>query len=315
MATKKKSNRFRPSCTRLAFAKAFESNVPKIVVFADTETEGLNPVDDHIIQFSAIKFKYADGLLTKIDSIDTYIKNTKPLSDIIVNKIHITDEMLCDAPSEAQIFPVIEKFMEDVDVFCAYNEDFDYAFICELYRRQKSTFRVPITFDVMAMACDLYTMYALMGKSLLDVARYLKIKVDKKVLHNSMEDIELTVKVFEKMFPTYKATPIPMDRTGLRIPKIYKSWSWSNPDLSLRFNRIYFLTDCGKIFFESYDRSFGTDPKEKRYTVDELDLDSFIPVVLSFTHCANIEALAHLNPRPVKTAPDSDDATSKQVGC
>ena len=294
---KKNNNRYRPPDTRINFHNAFEAGA-KTVVFVDTETEGLDSTNHHIIQFAAVKYLTdADsptGLGEVVGEFNTYIQTPgkRPLEKLIVEKTKITDEILENAPTETAIFPAIFDFMKDCDVFVAYNEPFDYGFVSALYERNGQEFMPSVEFDVMAMVCDLITMYQLTRKDLGAVAGYLKLK-DDETLHDAMSDIRLTAKVFGKLYKEYAKLPVPVKKTGLPIPRIYKSWTWQSP-MNYRMNRIYFATSCGKIFFEVYDRSFGVDQKEKAYTLDELDMASFVKQALIYCKCGRIEDLAHL---------------------
>ena len=94
-----------------------------IVVF-DTETTGLAPSKDRIIELAAIK--YHDG-----EPIEKYHSFVNPERSIPIeaSKInHITDDMVASAPLIGQILPSFDKFIGE-SMLVAHNLEFDLKFI------------------------------------------------------------------------------------------------------------------------------------------------------------------------------------------
>ena len=104
MATKKKET-WRSRVTGENLLKIFE-NETEICMF-DTETTGLNAMEDVIIQISAIKCRLPD--MEEIGRIDYYINPEKPLPAKITEITGITDDFLKDKPTEKEIFPEIRN--------------------------------------------------------------------------------------------------------------------------------------------------------------------------------------------------------------
>ena len=59
--------------------------------------------------------------------------------------------------------------------------------------------------------------------------------------------------------------------------------------------RIYFATDCGQLFYEMNDRSFGLGKPEKVFLRrNEIDMNGFLENVLEYFHAYTIEDITHL---------------------
>jgi DNA polymerase III epsilon subunit-like protein len=247
---------------------------------------------DDLLQLSAIKYLVDNGVRTELEVMDLYIMNRKPIDPGASKVNHITEESLIErgAPTEADAFPRIREFFSDCDVFIAYNEPFDYGMMEALYIRNGDTFCPPLRFDVMVMNIDLFSMYKQTSRKLGDVAKTLGVVDGTEEFHNALDDIRVTVKVFDKMAPMYQAMQAPADTRRFRTPRIYRHWVWKNPS-AYKMIRIYFQTDCGKLYMEKLDRSFGTDGT---YSIDELNMEGFIRNVLNYFRVERVEDLVHL---------------------
>lgn len=288
--------------------EAYEKAVDSILtskesddIFLDAEPATMTPEEavlasaiagDDLLQLSAIKYRVENGVRTEIGVIDMYIMNRKPIDPGASKVNHITEESLIErgAPTEAEAFSEIKAFFEDCDVFIAYNEPFDYEMMRALYIRNGDEFSPPLRFDVMAMNIDLFSMYKQTSRKLGDVAKALNVVDGNEEFHNALDDIRVTVKVFDKMVPLYDALPELVDTSKFRTPRIYRHWVWKNPS-TYKMVRIYFQTDCGKLYMEKLDRSFGTDGT---YSIDELNMEGFIKNVLAYFKVARVEDIVHL---------------------
>ena len=91
----------------------------------DTETTGLNPDKDDIIELTAIKFIDFDP----VELFHTYLKPRKPIPQKATDINHITDKMVSDAPEFSQITDHLQEFIEEYPLI-AYNAKFDMDFLC-----------------------------------------------------------------------------------------------------------------------------------------------------------------------------------------
>lgn len=247
---------------------------------------------DDLLQLSAIKYRVDDGVRTEIDRLNMFIKNRQPIDPGASKVNHITEESLaeCGAKTEAESFPEIKAFFDGDNVFVAYNEPFDHGMLDALYIRNGEEFRPAHKFDVMAMAIDVISMYKLQSKKLGDVAKYLGVVDGTEQFHDALDDIRVTARVFEALTPLYEALPAPVETKQFRTPRIQRHWVWQNPK-TYKMIRIYFQTDCGKIFMEKLDRSFGTDGS---YAIDELNMEGFLNNVLAYFKVERLEDIVHL---------------------
>lgn len=89
----------------------------------DTETTGLFPKYDHIIELGAVKFT-KDGVL---DTFNTLVNPGIPLPPVCQQVSHITDDMVRDAPDIAAVLPDFLRFADGC-VLVAHNALFDIKF-------------------------------------------------------------------------------------------------------------------------------------------------------------------------------------------
>ena len=120
------------------FSRLFQANVPltrtssyhacahsSSYVILDTETTGLDPFSDKIIQISAIKYN-PDG--APVDFFDTYINPGIPIPPNITKINHITDRKVAKAPTAEQIQEQFLTFL-DTSLIVGYNTAFDLRFL------------------------------------------------------------------------------------------------------------------------------------------------------------------------------------------
>ena len=107
---------------------SFSNITPKgkyseFVVF-DTETTGLAPSKDRIVELAAIRF--VDGVPTEV--FDTFINPEKeiPAEASAIN--HITNEMVANAPTISEVLPSFEAFVGNSPLV-AHNLEFDLKFL------------------------------------------------------------------------------------------------------------------------------------------------------------------------------------------
>jgi DNA polymerase-3 subunit alpha (Gram-positive type) len=110
------------------------STIKDYVAF-DTETTGLNPKYEKIIEIGAIKIRNGEI----IDTYSTFVNPGKSLPARIVELTGIQNEDVVNAP---YIDEVLDRFIEFVgdDVLLGHNLIFDYSFIKKAAINQKKTF-------------------------------------------------------------------------------------------------------------------------------------------------------------------------------
>ena len=96
----------------------------------DLETTGLSAQSDVITEIGAVIYQNGEIL----DRFQSFVNPHRPLSQKIIDLTGITDEMLADAPDEAEVIPEFLKFCGDLPL-SAHNADFDVGFILAACRR------------------------------------------------------------------------------------------------------------------------------------------------------------------------------------
>ena len=98
------------------------------IIAIDVETTGISPEKERIIEIGA--FRPETGEVFR-----TLIQPGRPLPEHITELTGITDEMLIDAPQEAEAVGALLKFMEGDTVLLGHNISFDHSFLVQAIRR------------------------------------------------------------------------------------------------------------------------------------------------------------------------------------
>lgn len=107
---------------------SFSNITPKgkyneFVVF-DTETTGLAPFRDRIVEIAAIRFVNGSA----IEIFETLVNPGKNIPDEVSSINHITNEMVSNAPTISQVLPAFESFVGSSPLV-AHNLEFDLKFL------------------------------------------------------------------------------------------------------------------------------------------------------------------------------------------
>lgn len=176
---------------------------PADYVVIDIETTGLDPVNDHVIEISALRYR-ADR---KVDEFVTLVDPGVPVSDFITKLTGITDDMLNGAPKAAEAASAFMDFIGD-DILVGYNVTFDLAFLNEVVSTYllKNIFNKYI--DVMQLAMD---KLSFLGRAKqIVVARYFGL--DTEGSHRALNDSEICNGCYQKL----KELSVPMYNMPVR---------------------------------------------------------------------------------------------------
>lgn len=102
-----------------------------ILVF-DTETSGLDPQREEIIEFAAVKLQWQGDELNVVSETDEFIRRTddRALSPRIVELTGITDELLRqEGISKAAFATLLAEHLTPRTLLAAYNAQFDLLFL------------------------------------------------------------------------------------------------------------------------------------------------------------------------------------------
>lgn len=101
----------------------------------DTETTGLNPSKDRIIELGAVLFENGKP----VKRFQTLINAGVEIPARVTAVNNITNDMLESAPTEATVYSEFIDFLEDVlnqkTIICAHNARFDMGFLSETLMR------------------------------------------------------------------------------------------------------------------------------------------------------------------------------------
>lgn len=192
-----------PIIPQLDNLKIFAKWVKNIKCFYcfDTETTGLSPYTNDIIEFSAIEYRYSSGHFHESRSLDIYINPGYPLPQEIVKITGITDSTIqSKGISQPEAVEKIRNFWGDRPILVGYNSiSFDQEFLDTLYRKILGIgFSNTYHIDVLKMAKE--KMPA--PHKLCDMAK--AAKVDEGItFHTSIDDARATFGVFRFLLHMY----------------------------------------------------------------------------------------------------------------
>lgn len=215
------------------------------IVF-DTETTGLKPKQDYVVQLSAIKFRVLNHKPQQIDELDIYMKPPFFMGNDVIAVHGITNEFLADKPDEADMLDRIALFFQS-GVIVGYNVQFDIAMVQSMFSRHKRTFNYIVSLDVLEMARDIIPPEDTEDYKLGTIAHIYQID-DGIRFHSAIDDVRATARLFEVLYHEYQRLPSAA-LTPLYINRIYY-WKGYNKNQS----GVYVDTNMGKIWFSTCNK-------------------------------------------------------------
>ncbi len=171
------------------------------IVF-DTETTGVEPDVDKIVQLSALKFEITDKIPKEVDRLDIYLNPEMSMSEKVI-KIHgITNEFARRQKTEAEEFERIQAFFGPNPILVGQNISFDISFLRNLYKGMGKTFNHRVAIDTLESARDLISFKDVKDYSLGTLLEYLGISSDLS-FHNSMDDVIGTQRLLVALYHEY----------------------------------------------------------------------------------------------------------------
>ncbi len=145
----------------------------------DTETSGAWPIGDEICEVAAVKWK--NGQI--IDQFQSLVKVTKPMSDFIITIHGISNEMVADAPTMAQVIPKFREFIEG-SVMVAHHAPFDLGFLAYEFEKHSLSFPQPPVLCTSLLSIVLYPEYE--NHKLQTLVQ--ELKLEKGTAHRALDD-------------------------------------------------------------------------------------------------------------------------------
>jgi DNA polymerase III epsilon subunit family exonuclease len=175
------------------------STLPDRCVVFDTETTGLTPRTDSILEIGAVLFDKEDYKKTgEIQSFQIFIKQSKPIPKEATAINKITDDMVLDGVSEYEALTNFFEFVGEREVY-AYNAKFDRDFITETAKRcgyhdTDYKFKVKDILKIVRESCANEGLYDF---KLATVAKHFEIEV--VGAHRALKDSVMALQVFVRI--------------------------------------------------------------------------------------------------------------------
>lgn len=171
------------------------------VVF-DTETTGLDPARDEIVQIGAVRA--VNGRLVEGEVFDMLVNPGRPIPPASSRVHGITDEMVAGAPTVGPAAGRFHDFARHA-VLVAHNAPFDLAFLERARRASGVTFDNPVLDTVLLSAAifgtgETHTLDA--------IAERLGVGIDGTARHTALGDARATAEVLIRMLPVLAAKGI-----------------------------------------------------------------------------------------------------------
>ena len=288
-------------------------NVGKEMIIFDTETTGLSPDLNHVIQLSAIKCIIdEDCQFHEIGRMDTYINPGYSLPKKIVEITGITDEKLSKFPDEATQWPAIYEFLGDSPIACGHNVPFDVSMVKAMYRRYNKEFD-PIDLDTLRMAQELHRKDEAGSHKLGTLAEHFGLNYG-LTFHNSMDDVIATMRLLRMFVEEYLEKKAQdniefqtVDSEGnsvtVSVPKHTKvktkikgcwTWTskWNDPKGGGPMRRLYVrVRHEDRVLWMNQKRPYDWGEKDKG-SIDMFDIHDIEQQVLKLYGCETLEELS-----------------------
>lgn len=254
---KSRSTRNMRNCLRL-----FEEKEGRQFIIFDTETTGLKPDKDRIIELSAIKYRIFNRDMKEIDRLDVFIKppfemDSKPI------EIHgITNEFLSDKPSEEDVFDGIYSFFSDTVIFAGHNIDFDINMLKAMYERNNKEFQYIAALDTLEMARD----FDSENYKLQTVAKEYGIDTGIQ-FHCSIDDVIVTSRLLSVLYSEYSEMREKLNKTNKE--RLYVNYIYYWKGFNKYQSGIYIDTNLGRIYLSSFQKCWCS----KDVDLDNVDID------------------------------------------
>lgn len=166
-------------------------------VVIDSETTGLDCVNDRIVELAAVEI--VDGIIGK--TYQTYVNSGIPSSRRAFEVHGITQDVLDSAPTMLEIYPQFIGFVGDSPVV-GHSLSFDLGFLCEEFLRigefAYNRWNESNSFCTRKLS---KTKWPSESSALRNVAPRLGIDFDNEQAHGALYDATITAKVFIELAP------------------------------------------------------------------------------------------------------------------
>ena len=173
------------------------------IIAIDVETTGISPEKERIIEIGA--FRQSTGEVFR-----TLINPGRPLPERITELTGITDEMLADAPEEADAVKAWLEFMEGDTILLGHNISFDHSFLVQAIRR--CGYEEPQFYGIDTLKLSRVLCPELPNKKLETMVYHFGLTNERA--HRAFEDAKVTVELYQCLKAMNKEPelfePVPM---------------------------------------------------------------------------------------------------------
>lgn len=230
------------------------------MMFFDTETTGLRPGTDKIIQLSGIKLDKDFNVLQTFNELSNPFPLT--ITDKITEITGIKNEDVASARSERE---VLADFIASSSrcTYFAYNSSFD-ANMCEKSMSAYGQTIHMVHFDVLKLARDVLCNDNLENHKLATVAKHLDVVPDEQQFHNALFDVKMTIEVFKALLHRLSEDGY-VRSEGKICPKIWAIRPWEVG----KTRRLYIATAAGSLYYDKITHVWG----DKDAGIDTINMD------------------------------------------
>lgn len=177
-------------CVQIVKGDDNRSLLDEFIIF-DTETTGMSRSSDRLTEIGAVRMK--DGEI--LESFNTFVNPMQPIPAKITELTSITDDMVADAPKEAEALQAFFEFCGDAPLI-AHNADFDMSFIEAAANRSKLTCNYT---SIDTVAISRQVLPDLSKHKLNFVAKHLGLSDFHH--HRACDDAAILARIFQKFIP------------------------------------------------------------------------------------------------------------------
>ena len=171
------------------------------VVF-DSETTGLNPAKDEVVQLGAVRV--VNGKIVNGETFDTLVNPGIPIPPGSTKVHHVDDRMVAAAPRFDTVCKSFHRFAERA-VLIAHNAPFDMAFLRREGNRSGLTFEHPVLDTVHLSA----VVFGASAEHTLDaLCQRLDVTIPAEMRHTALGDAVATARALVAMLPILEARAI-----------------------------------------------------------------------------------------------------------
>ena len=252
----------------------FEGMEHRTFIIFDTETTGLDPEKDYIVELAAMKYEIVNKFPVLTETLNLYIRPPFQMEKKVIEIHHITNEFLNSYPPEDEQFQNIQEFFGESPILLGYNVDFDISMLNAMYARQGAEIHPEVIIDVMEMGYDLFQDKTLPDHKLGTIVNDLGMDADLE-FHNALDDTTATFRLLIYCYEQYKSNVRPL--TGLTA--IYVNYIYFWKGYRKEQSGVYVNTNLGKVYYSTYKKTWCSST----VNLIETDLDSMEKEVLRRT--------------------------------